>query len=336
MPEDSRLYPVFKALAALGFAVEPVVYADAVAADVREQLLGLDAVLVWADPISGNGNRIVLDVLLREIAAHGVLVNTPPETILKMGTKEVLYRTRELSWGTDTHLYATLAEFAEQFLARLALGQPRVVKQHRGNGGIGVWKVELLAGTPPRDPIVRVQHAAPRDNVTEELALSQFIARCAGYFADSGRIIDQAFAERLAEGMIRAYLVDEEVVGFARQTMADPSVDPAAPARHTVFGIPAAKTMYRPSEPEFQPLRERLESEWIPGLRRLVGVDQVSVPLLWDCDFLYGPKTGSGEDTHILCEINVSSVSPFPDTVPAKLAEALRVRLALTSWVHGE
>jgi len=328
MPEESRLYPVLQALSALGMDVEPALYADAVADEVREQLLGLDAVLVWADPRRGDADRVLLDRLLREVAAHGVLVSAHPDTILKMGTKEVLYRSRDLGWGSDTHLYATLAELEAQFPARLAEGRPRVLKQHRGNDGVGVWKVELLAGAPPGEELVRVQHAATRDDAAEELALSQFLGRCAGYFGAAGPIIDQAFAGRLAEGMIRAYLVGEEVVGFARQTMADPSLDPAAPAPERAFGIPSKKTMYGPSEPEFQALRERLEGDWVPGLERLVDVDREGLPLLWDCDFLYGPKTGSGEDTHMLCEINVSSVSPFPDTVPAKLATALRSRLA--------
>ena len=38
-----------------------------------------------------------------------------------------------------------------------------------------------------------------------------------------------------------------------------------------------------------------------------------SLPVLWDADFLYGPRTASGDDTYVLCEINVSSVIPFPD-----------------------
>jgi hypothetical protein len=31
------------------------------------------------------------------------------------------------------------------------------------------------------------------------------------------------------------------------------------------------------------------------------------LPLIWDADFLYGPKNFDGEDTYVLCEINVSS-----------------------------
>ena len=43
--------------------------------------------------------------LLREVARAGPWVSAHPDVILKMGVKEVLYRTRHLGWGTDTHLY---------------------------------------------------------------------------------------------------------------------------------------------------------------------------------------------------------------------------------------
>ena len=51
------------------------------------------------------------------------------------------------------------------------------------------------------------------------------------------------------------------------------------------------------------------------------------LPILWDADFLYGPRDNRGEDTYMLCEINVSSVIPFPDAAPAKVATAVRRRV---------
>ena len=42
-----------------------------------------------------------------------------------------------------------------------------------------------------------------------------------------------------------------------------------------------------------------------------------SLPIIWDADFLYGPRTALGEDTYVLCEINVSSVFAIPDQAPA-------------------
>ena len=34
-----------------------------------------------------------------------------------------------------------------------------------------------------------------------------------------------------------------------------------------------------------------------------------------------GPRTAAGEDTYVLCEINVSAITPFPDSAAPKVAE---------------
>jgi hypothetical protein len=66
-------------------------------------------------------------------------------------------------------------------------------------------------------------------------------------------------------------------------------------------------------------------------VQRLLDIDTHRLPVLWDCDFLLGPKIAterpSGEDTYVLCEINVSSVSPFPDTAVTPLAQAAFARV---------
>ena len=56
-PQNNRLNRVFEELAALGISAEPAVYADEMADEVREQLLKLDGVLVWVDPISEGQDR---------------------------------------------------------------------------------------------------------------------------------------------------------------------------------------------------------------------------------------------------------------------------------------
>ena len=52
------------------------------------------------------------------------------------------------------------------------------------------------------------------------------------------------------------------------------------------------------------------------------GIDTRSLPVMWDCDFLLGPKTESGADSYVLCEINASSVSPFPESATVPIARA--------------
>jgi hypothetical protein len=315
-----RLAPVLAAMIDVGVDVEPVLYRDGNSIDVAEQLCRFDGVLVWVDPIAADGDREVLDTMLREVAAHGTWVSAHPDTILKMGTKEVLYRTRSLGWGTDTRLYSTLEEFRAHFPPNLAADRVRVLKQNRGNGGIGVWKVMALDSAART---VRIQHAAPRDDVTEDVALDEFMDRCAAYLDGPGKLVDQPFGSRLREGMIRVYLVEREVVGFARQQPVSREGDANAPELDRVLGMPSAKTMYDADEPEFAELRARLEREWVPDLCRLVDVSDAEVPVLWDADFLYGPRTDRGTDTYVLCEINVSSVIPFPHGVPTKVAAAV-------------
>ena len=142
-PGTSRFKAVFAALADVGVDAEPVVYEDDVLEAVRAQLATFDGVLVWVNPIHDGRNRTNLDALLREVAARGVWVSAHPDVILKMGTKEVLHRTRTMSWGCDTALYRTAEAMRFEFPARLATG-PRVIKRNRGNGGQGVWKVETV------------------------------------------------------------------------------------------------------------------------------------------------------------------------------------------------
>jgi hypothetical protein len=97
---------------------------------------------------------VKLDPILRDVASHGVFVSSHPDVILKTGTKEVLYRTRNMSWGTDTRRYMTVEQFRRELPQCLAEGKPRVLKQNRGNDGIGVWKVEAVY---PCAPVARVR-----------------------------------------------------------------------------------------------------------------------------------------------------------------------------------
>ena len=71
-------------------------------------------------------------------------------------------------------------------------------------------------------------------------------------------------------------------------------------------------------------------------MQRLVEVDTDSLPLLWDADFLYGPKTEAGQDTYVLCEINVSSVYPFPEPAVGKLAQAVVARITSAKKIDSQ
>jgi hypothetical protein len=53
----------------------------------------------------------------------------------------------------------------------------------------------------------------------------------------------------------------------------------------------------------------------------------MSLPIIWDADFLYGPRDAAGQDTYVLCEINVSSVFPFPEQAALEIARLAMARL---------
>jgi hypothetical protein len=90
---------------------------------------------------------------------------------------------------------------------------------------------------------------------------------------------------------------------------------------------PLARRYYPPDQPEFQAVKARLERDWLPAAQRLLDIPTERLPVLWDCDFLLGPKDSRDEDTYVLCEINVSSVAPYPDSATPLIVEATRARL---------
>jgi hypothetical protein len=70
-------------------------------------------------------------------------------------------------------------------------------------------------------------------------------------------------------------------------------------------------------------------------MMQLLDIDRVDLPIIWDADFLYGPRDAAGQDTYVLCEINVSSVFPIPEQAPAEIARLARDRLLRVRDVSG-
>jgi hypothetical protein len=322
---NNRLAKAADALQALGVQVEGAIFNEETIDDLRRQLLAEDGVLVWVDPLTDGRNRSLLDPLLRDLSAAGLFVSTHPDVILKMGVKEVLFRTRSIGWGVDTDLYTTFDDFAARFPARLASSGPRVLKQNRGNGGLGVWKVERISAEDTAIAAVRVLHAR-RGSVDEVAPLSEFMSRCADYFTGGGKIIDQAFQARLPEGMIRCYMSQNKVVGFGHQLIKAL----VSPPPGQLPEEPGPRIMHDAEAPDFQRLRKHMERDWVPAMQTTLGIATDALPVLWDADFLYGPQNDSGEDSYVLCEINVSAVSPFPESAAVPLAEAAK-RLTLAA-----
>ena len=312
-PAASRFAALFDAFAAAGVIAEPAVYHDDFAAEVLAQLSGVQVVLAWCNPIEDGRRRDRLDALLHELAQTGVHVSAHPETIQRLGTKDVLFETRGLPFGSDVHRVDSLAQLAAELPQRLRQGA-RVLKQHRGHSGIGVWRVEQSG-----DGVMTVQHAQ-RGCVPQHLDMATLLATLSPYFEPEagGHMIDQAWQPRLAEGMVRAYLVEDRVAGFGTQ---------AVNALHPEAPVPGPRLYHGPELPEFQVLRQQLESGWVTRLCECVGLARERLPLLWDCDFMLGAPAADGAQRFVLCEINVSSVSPFPPSAVAPLVAAALRRL---------
>ena len=108
----------------------------------------------------------------------------------------------------------------------------------------------------------------------------------------------------------------------------EPSLYPVAPgAVRSDAPQPGPRLYYPPTRPDFQKLKNRLEREWLPEMCRVLSIDPGELPVIWDADFMYGSKDAAGEDSYVLCEINISSVYPFPDEALMPLAEETLRRL---------
>jgi hypothetical protein len=310
-PAASRFLAVFQAFQAANIAVEPAVYHDEFRDEVRHQLEGVQGVLVWHNPIEGGRDRSLLDEMLRDVASSGVHVSTHPDTILKLGTKDVLLSVRDLPFGADAHRVDNLAQLETQLPARLQAGA-RVLKQRRGHSGIGVWRVAQLDATR-----YEMRHA-PRGSPEEIVDIEGVVCRLAPYFEGGGYMIDQAWQPRMVEGMTRAYLVRDRVAGFGHQAVV--ALHPADEGGRAPQ--PTPRLYSDASDPRFQDLRHHLEHGWVEMLCERLGLDAAALPLLWDADFLLGERAADAAERYVLCEINVSSVSPFPESAIRPLVEA--------------
>jgi hypothetical protein len=133
-------------------------------------------------------------------------------------------------------------------------------------------------------------------------------------------MVEQTFQPRLAEGMIRVYLTHDRVVGFAHQY-------PRGLLPPDAQAAPSGKLFEPASAVAYSDLRSRMESDWVPQMQKILNIETHALPVIWDADFLYGPKNASGDDTYVLCEINASSTFAFPEHAMRAVAQAARNRI---------
>jgi hypothetical protein len=103
--EASRLKKVARAPSSAEADVVSAPFCDDIASEMEARLADVNFVLVWYNPFESGRDRSRLNAMLRALAARGVGVSAHPDLIDKMGTKDVLFRNRRLSWGTDARRF---------------------------------------------------------------------------------------------------------------------------------------------------------------------------------------------------------------------------------------
>jgi hypothetical protein len=171
-----------------------------------------------------------------------------------------------------------------------------------------------------------LESAARGDDVHElsEDALIGFFD--AEVFKRGSHLVDQRWVTTMDRGMVRAYLCGTKVVGFGYQEIV--ALHPTLADDDFTRRQPSRRHYYTPECFLFQGLRGRLENEWIPALQSLVAMRSEEFPLLWDTDFFFGDPPGA---EYLLCEINASCVSPFPESAVTPLIDELHRRLSRRS-----
>jgi hypothetical protein len=302
-----------------GFNVRSVLYNDDLAGRLSTDLLKFDAVLIWVNPIEQGKDRKKLDSLLLEISKKGCFVSTHPEVIIKMGTKDILYNTKDMDWGGDTKMYTTYEDFVERFHESLQGSKIRVLKQYRGNGGNGVYKIMYESAVA-----VKIIHAIA-GNEERTLSWVAFINEFKHFFSNNGLLIDQEWNKNIINGMVRCYLSGTKVAGFGYQ-----EINALYELDHiTKTYFPPGKRYYFTENCGiFNDLKEIMESRWVPQLRNNLSITEEMMPVIWDADFFINNINNAGSvGKYTLCEINVSCVSPFPSSAIKFIVDEVSTRI---------
>jgi hypothetical protein len=278
-----------------GIIAQSVSYNDGLANELSKSLLQYDAVLVWINPIEQGNDRKILDAMLKHVSSKGCFISTHPDIILKMGTKDILYKTKDMEWGGDINMYESFEDFKDRFPGSLENSGNRVLKQYRGNGGNGVYKINAI----PENRI-SVKHAA--GNTESIMPEKEFYEEFRSYFQNHGVLIDQQWNKNIKNGMVRCYVSCSIVAGFGYQEI------------NALADLPPSKRYYfTESCGLFGDLKQSMENNWIPELKSRLSIADELMPVIWDADFFINSiEPSTAINNYELCEINVSCVSPFP------------------------
>ena len=305
-------------LVASGFKVDSVLYHGSVAESLRTELKKYQAILVWVNPIEQGNDRSQLDALLKQVASSGVLVSAHPDTILKLGTKGILYETRNEEFGGETRLYRSGEEFRKNFHPR-GQNNTSIIKQYRGNGGQGVFRVSVDDKDKNHFRVTEASNGAQESLYS----ITEFYSTFQKFFDNGGMIIEQGWNPNIINGMVRCYLSMNKVAGFGYQ-----EINALYPFKNFIFKKPSRRYYFSEDCGLFADLRSVMENKWVGRLQEITGVVTERLPVIWDVDFFINEVNESDiGKKYSLCEINTSSVSPFPESAIPYIVENVSKRI---------
>ena len=302
-----------------GCSIESVLYHDSIADHLAKDLTRYHAILVWVNPIEQQSDRKILDALLKRLSAQGCFVSAHPDTILKMGTKEILYQTRDTEFGGNVKLYYSIEDFKKRFLDPGHTTGTRILKQYRGNGGDGVFKIDT---SDIKNNKIVVTHAKNGDE-DRSMTTDGLFTMIESYFNAGNVLIDQEWNPNIINGMVRCYLCGTKVTGFGYQ-----EINALYPKVNQVFKKPSQRFYFSEDCSLFRDLKNIMENSWVSQIQEITGIENELLPVIWDADFFINKiNTEKTSEKYSLCEINVSCVSPFPDSSIPYIVEEVNKRI---------
>jgi hypothetical protein len=222
-----------------------------------------------------------------------------------------------MSWGSIVNRYHSFQELEKGIITNLEKYGARIIKPYRGNGGRGIAKISKDLIDKNTVHIFYAERGVPEETTD----ISIFLNRYEHYFENGNHIIDQEWCPSIKNGMVRCYVTLDKVVGFGYQ-----EINALYPIkRQTDFTKtqPSKRYYYTEACGLFKDLRIQMENEWIPQLMRQFELSIEDMPILWDADFFIDDSI-TARNKYVLCEINVSSVLPFPDSAIVPIIDVLK------------
>jgi hypothetical protein len=252
-----------------------------------------DALLVWVDPLDRDIENGLFEKYLRDMKAKGKYISSNPDTVLKIGTKKVLFDLSGTRWVSDVFLHHNISTFFE-IGNRIGVNKFRILKQLRGNGGNGVYKV----GMHEDNKIFLIEANTNNELIFENIhKLSEHIIKA------NTQIIETAWNDNLVNGVLRCYFCNSTIVGFGYQ-----EINALYPLQYDSV-IKKQRFYLTENCGIFKNIKNLLESDFVEDILVKLGVNINDLPLIWDADFFINNLLGENIE---LCEINSSCVSPYP------------------------